>query len=100
MARSRSPCCASARPASVRASAASIGMPTASATVGCGERQLGGACGVGGLERHGGGGAIRVGLREGKLYDVGGGSGAFGGAARLVELAERQPAAGEELEDR
>src|SRR3954469_21861821 len=65
----------------------------------CGERQLGGACGVGGLERHGGGGAIRVGLREGKVYGGGGSSGAFGGAARLVELAERQPAAGQEFED-
>src|SRR4051812_46010127 len=65
----------------------------------CGERQLGGACGVGSLERHGGSGAIRVGLREGKVYDGSGGSGAFGGAARLVELAERQPAAGQELED-
>jgi hypothetical protein len=50
----------------------------------CGERQHGGVCGVGGLERYGGGGAIRVGLCYGKLYEVGGGSGsgAFGGAAR------------------
>src|SRR3954468_8985719 len=64
---------------------------------GCGERQLGGVCGVGGVERDGGGGAIGVGLCYWKLDDVGGVGRAVGGAAGLVDLAEREPAAGQEL---
>ncbi len=64
----------------------------------CGERQLGGARGIAFVKCHGGGGAIRVGLRQWEVNDFGGSSSALGGSARLVQLAECQPAAGQELE--
>ena len=60
----------------------------------CGERQLDGAGGVGGVERDGGGGAIGVGLREGKLDGVGGWRRAFGGAACLFELRRARAGSG------